>query len=284
MDIFNNRELASATLIILLFSWASYKSKDVISGLTLVVKSLFKKAIIITIISLALYISIIVYGLHIIDVWNTGQIKNTVLWFTFVGFVQLLNTTNIKDPSLYLKTSLKDQVKIIVLVQFLVAFHSFNYFAELFLLTVISLLACCNVVSQNKPEYKQAKKLCEYLLAIIGILAFSYSLFIIYQESGKFFSINNLRNFIVPMLLSVALLPYTYCFYYFLAYERAFVKTHIYTSSPHLQRYAKIESFIAFRGKVDLIHQWLLHTCTSEFESKETIRRSIYAFKQSTVS
>ncbi|MEL0658399.1 hypothetical protein V6255_04520 [Psychromonas arctica] len=283
MDIFNNRELASATLMFLLLSWASYKSKDVISGLGLVVKSLFKKTIIITIISLALYISIVLYGLYIIDVWNTGQIKNTVLWFTFVGFVQLLNTTNIKDPSIYLKASLNAQAKIIVLVQFLVVFHSFNYFAELLLVTVVTLLTCCNAYSQNKPEYKQAKKLCEYLLAIIGILLFSYSLFIIYQEPGKFFGINNLRNFIMPVLLSVALLPYTYCFYYFLAYERAFVKTHIYTSSRHLQRYAKIQSFIAYRGKVEQIHKWLLYTCISEFESKETICRSIYSFKQSTV-
>ena len=284
MGIFNNRELASATLVILFFAWASYKSGNVISGIKLALKSLCQNAIIITIASLFLYISLIVYGLYNLEVWNIGQLKNTVLWFTFVGFVQLLNTTNIKDPKLYLQASLDAQVKLIVLVEFLVAFHSFGYIAELALVSVASLLACCSAFSQSKPEYKQAKKFCEYLLAIIVILVFSDSLFAIYQEPGKFFSLNTFRDFFVPMLLSVALLPYTYCFYYFLAYERAFIKAHIYTSSKPLQRYAKIQSLIEFRGDTELIHQWLLYSCISEFKSKETIRESIHCFKDQRVS
>lgn len=279
LGIFNNRELASATLVILFFAWASYKNGDVIAGLKLVLKTLCQRAIVITLASLFLYISLIVYGLYNLEVWNIGQLKNTVLWFTFVGFVQLLNTTNIKDPKLHLQTSLNAQVKLIVLVEFLVAFHSFGYIAELALVTVASLLACCSTFSQNKPEYKQAKKLCDFILATIGILVLSDSLFTIYLEPDKFFGLKTFRDFLVPMLLSVSLLPYTYCFYYFLAYERAFIKAHIYTSSKPLQRYAKIQSFIAFRGKPELIHKWLLYSCISEFESKQTIRESIHCFK-----
>ena len=280
LSMFNNRELASATLVVLFFTWASYKNRDVISGIKLAIKSLFQSAMIITLVSLFLYISLIVYGLYSLEIWDIGQLKNTVMWFAFVGFVQLLNTTNIKSPKLYLQTSLNAQVKITVLVEFLVAFHTFSYIIELALVGVASLLACCSAFSQSKPEYKQAKKFCDYLLVIIGILVFSDSLFTIYHEPGKFFSLNVFRNFLVPMLLSVALLPYTYFFYYFLAYERAFIKAHIYTSSKPLQRYAKVQSFIAFRGKPKLIHQWLQYSCVPEFKSKKTISASIHCFKK----
>ena len=153
LDIFNNRELASATLIIFFLLWASYKNETVVSSFKTVAISLRQKAIVITMISLFLYTSSIVYVLYSLDVWNFGQMKSTVLWFVFVGFVQLLNTNKIKDPKLYLQTSLNAQVKLIVLVQFLVAFHSYSYFVELVLVAVTSLLTCCSVFSQNKPEY-----------------------------------------------------------------------------------------------------------------------------------
>ncbi|MGR5150196.1 hypothetical protein ACQKP8_27075, partial [Photobacterium alginatilyticum] len=169
LDIFNNRELASATLIIFFLLWASYKNETVVSSFKTVAISLRQKAIVITMISLFLYTSSIVYVLYSLDVWNFGQMKNTVLWFVFVGFVQLLNTNKIKDPKLYLQTSLHAQVKLIVLVQFLVALHSYSYFVELVLVAVTSLLTCCSVFSQNKPEYNQAKKLCDFLLVATGI-------------------------------------------------------------------------------------------------------------------
>ncbi|MDA0116653.1 hypothetical protein [Vibrio sp. T11.5] len=279
MDIFNNRELASATLIIAFFVWASIKSEDTLIAVKLAFKSLFQKAILIITGFLLVYILLVVYLLSYIDVWNVGQLKNTILWFIFIGFVQLMNTTAITDPRKYLQTSLSSQVKLIVLVEFLVAFHSYSFVAELFLVTMATLLACCSTFAQNKPEYILAKKVCDYILGIVGIIIFIDSVQNIYLAPGKFISVDTFRDFLVPMLLSVSLLPYVYAFYYFLAYERAFVRTRIYTDSKELQRYAKLFSFIAFRGKPDLIHEWLLYSCSPEFKSKETIRASIDRYK-----
>ncbi|RYV01534.1 hypothetical protein SOPP22_14215 [Shewanella sp. OPT22] len=279
MGIFNNRELASATLIALVLLWTCYKNETFFPLLKTAAKSLFLHAVFITIISLLVYISLIAFVLYSFDIWNFEQIKNTAMWFVFVGFAQLLNATNIDDPKLYLRSSLSAQVKIIVLLQFLVAFHSYSFVVELILITITSLLAGCSAFSQNKPEYNQANKICNFLLVAIGIFLLCHSLLTIYQEPSKFFTIDNFRNFLVPILLSVSVLPYIFCFYHFLAYERAFTKTRIYTSSKSLQRYAKLQSFIVFRGQHKQIHEWLLYSCTAEFESKETILASINNFK-----
>ncbi|TQQ59432.1 hypothetical protein FLL63_12155 [Vibrio cholerae] len=280
MDIFNNRELATATLVIVVFIWVSIKSKEVLPAIELVLKSFCQKAILITTSTLILYISIVVYLLYSIDVWNAGQLKNTILWFVFIGFVQLMNTTKITEPKEYLKASLNSQVKLIVLIEFLVAFHSYGFITELFLVTTATLFACCSAFAKGKPEYKQAQKISDYILAIVGTLIFIDSILNIYNEPGKFISVDTFRDFLVPMLLSVSLLPYVYLFYYFLAYERAFVITHIYTDSKQLQRYAKIRSFVAFKGKPSLIHKWLIYSCIPEFESKKTIQASIDKFKE----
>ncbi len=280
MDIFNNRELASVSLIILLLAWSSYKNRDVVNSLRLVLDALLQRAILTTLASLLVYISLIVYGLYEIEVWNIGQTKNTVLWFVFVGFAELINSTKIKEPKAHLQASLNAQIKLIVLVQFLVAFHSYSYIAELVLVAVLSFFACCSTYASYHSQHKQAKVVCDVLLSLIMLYLLIDSIYVIYSKPVEFFSLDTFRDFLVPILLSCALLPYTYCFYYYLAYERAFIKANIYTSSKSLQRYAKIQSFIAFKGRPELINSWFLYSCIPEFESKKTIRESIRCFKQ----
>lgn len=280
MSIFNNRELASATLVVVFFLWISIKSPDVRSSLRFVVCAFFKKPIIISLIVLLGYILLVVIALLELGVWNIGQLKNTILWFVFIGFVQLMNTSKIEEPINYLKNSLNSQLKLIVLVEFLVAFHSYSYFVELILVAVIAFLVGCSTFSENKPEYQLSKKIFDVSLTILGSILLIISIVNIYDEPTKFFSIATFRDFLVPMLLSICLLPYIYCFYYFLSYERAFVKTRIYTESKQLQRYAKVRSFIVFRGNPKIIHQWLLWSCVPEFESRSTISDSIERFKK----
>ncbi len=262
MNIFNNRELATVTLIMAVFVWTFIKNRDFLTTIKLALKSLCQKPILITTGILLLYISIVVHLLGRIDVWNMGQLKNTILWFVFVGFVQFINTAKITDLKEYLKTSLNSQVRLVVLIEFLVVFDSYGFVMELFLVTTVTFLLCCSALAQYKPEFQQQKKVCDYLLAVIGTLVLIHSILNIYTEPSKFVSIDTFRDFLVPILLSISLLPCVYIFYYVLAYDRAFIKTHIYTNSKQLRRYAKIRSFFAFKGKPSLINKWLLYSCT----------------------
>ncbi|WP_412500298.1 hypothetical protein [Vibrio cyclitrophicus] len=168
MDVFNNREIASATLVALVFLWASYKSNEVLPAVKLVFSSLRQTAIVITTSTLALYIVLVVLVLEHWEIWNTGQLKNTILWFVFIGFVQLFNTTKITNPKVYLQESLNSQIKLIVLVEFLVAFHSYGFFAELALVTVSSLL-CVVVLFQrtNQSINKQRSSAIIFWLVLV---------------------------------------------------------------------------------------------------------------------
>ncbi|WP_194435173.1 hypothetical protein [Vibrio fluminensis] len=278
MNVFNNRELASATIIIVFFALMMIKDSEVRRSLGCIARSMLQKTIIITLATLAVYTIFVVFLLERIDVWNVGQLKNTILWFVFVAFVQLLKTTKVSEPIEFLRESLNSQLKLIVLVEFLVAFHSYSFVEELILVSLLTFLSFCSAFAV-KPKHLPVKKVVDVTIAILGLFLLIDSLLNIYSEPTKFFSIGTFRDFLVPMLLSVSLLPYIYCFYYFLAYERAFLKAKIYTKSKSLQRYAKINSFIAFRAQPKLIHQWMLYSCITEFESRETIKESIEQFK-----
>ncbi|CAK2567760.1 conserved membrane hypothetical protein [Vibrio crassostreae] len=280
LEIFNNRELASMTILVAIFIWSSCKNQNVSWALISVVRSFMQKAIIITLITLIFYTSLIVLILYQLGVWDIGQLKNTILWFLFVALVQVSRTIKIQDPKSYFHVSLSDQVKLIILVQFLVALQTFSYLMELVLVSTISVLAMCSVISDHNPSYYQAKKLFDTLLAVIGMSLFIGSFWNIYTEPDEFFSLDTFRDFLVPTLLSVGLLPYIYAFYHFLAFERAFAKARIYTECKLLRRYAKVQSFIVFQGNHTLIHQWMQCSCKSEFRSKQLIKASILKFKQ----
>src|SRR5699024_6969105 len=118
----------------------------------------------------------------------------------------------------YLSTSLNSQLKLIVFVQFLAAFHSYSYFVELVLVAFLTLLACISVVSEREPLHAKVHKLVGITISMIGFYLLVGSIFYAIENNDKFFSLNTFRDFLVPMLLSVGLLPYTYCFYYFLSY------------------------------------------------------------------
>lgn len=282
MEIFNNRELASATIVVAVIIWSSSKNKDVGTSFLGILRALQQKPVIITLVALMFYTSLIVLVLFHTGVWNVSQLKNTILWLVFVGAVQVFGTTKIQEPKNYLRASLEAQIKLVVLVQFLVAFHSFSYFFELALVAVMSVAAICSVLAENNPDpnHQKVKKLFDGILTVIGTSLLIGSLWSIYTEPGKFFSVGTFRDFLIPMLLSVGILPFIYGFYLFLAFEKAFAKVRIYTDCKILQRYAKMNSFIVFKGNHDLIYQWMQHSCKAEFASKHSIKKSILHFKQ----
>lgn len=280
MDFLNNRELASATLLFIVFVWAWRKSKDVRVSLFAFIKVLMEREIIITLLTLSIYVLMVVYFLAEFNIWNQTQTKNTILWFLFIGVAQLSGTTKIKDMNSYLKGAINNQIKLIVIVEFLVAFHSYGYFTEIILVSVVTILVACSIVSGNKIEHKHAKRVFDTITLCIGMFIFIDSMLNIYEKPSTFFNIDTFRDFLIPVALSLSLLPYIYFFYYFMSYENVFVKIQIYTDNKSLQRYAKIKSLISFHGNVRLMENWISYSCIPEFESKQAILQSIEKYKE----
>lgn len=280
MDLFNNRELASATLLAILFLWGWGKGPDFRDSLYDVLKSLLQRQMLIILLTLLMYVLMVVYFLAELQIWNSTQTKNTILWFLFIGVAQLFSATKIKNMNLYLKASINSQLRLIVIIEFLVAFHSYGYFTEIILVSVVTLLMFCSVASERKAKNKKLKRIFDAIVSCIGIFIFLDSMLNIYLEPSAFLNIDTFRDFLIPVALSVSVLPYMCFFYYFMSYEKAFVKIRIYTDCRSLQRYAKLKSLISFRGNVRLINDWVSYSCIPEFKSKQTIRESIEKYKK----
>ncbi|CAG34969.1 hypothetical protein [Desulfotalea psychrophila] len=283
MEVFNNRELASALLVSVVLLYCLRQSR-VRNAFVQLIKVFFQREIVTPFVIFSLFTVGVVWCLREVAIWDTSQVKNTVVWFLFVGSVQLSNTVNVDSGVQYLKRALKQQFQVIVLIEFLVAFHSYGFITELILVTVSTFIACCSVVASTDPKFQKVKSVFGIALSILGIYLFIDSLSYVSDDVDKFFNISTLRDFLVPMLLSVSIIPYVYCFYCYITYEKAYIKTRIYTDSSELRRYAKFKSFIEFRGNPEIINCWLCYSCIPEFKSKQTIAESIHEYKKITTN
>lgn len=278
-EIFSNRELSVGIWTFAFILWASI-SKEVRKSFSKVIEPVLNRKILIIFSSLSIYVSLCVYGLSILGVWNNSQIKNTLIWFLFVGAVALFGVSKIRSKDDYFISSFKEQFKLIIIIEFIIAFHSFSLIFEIIFVPIITLLTAMSILAQYKPEHKQTAAIIDKILAISGVLLLAHSLNVIISNAGGFIQFSTFLDFIVPISLSIMLIPFLYGLSKLFAYESAYVKLHIYSDEAERRRYAKWLSFIEFKANIKEIDEWIKFSCISEFESNESIKKSIAKFKE----
>jgi len=282
-DIFNNRELAVGIWTLLLIVWGLSKS-EIRRGFLTVIGALLQRKILTILCLFITYVVFSVYVLLSLNIWDTSQVKSTMIWSVFVGAASLFGITNIKRGDNYFSSSFKQQFKVIVLIEFVVAFCTFGLITELFLVPVSTLLICVSVYAEYHPEHRRAKVIADRILSIFGITLLLYSLFVTISNANKFIQLSTFQDFVTPILLTTLLLPFLYVLSKLIAYESAYVQVYMYTNLPARRRYAILASLAAFKGDVEAIDNWLKYSCIPEFESNKSIKESIIKYKDKKLS
>ena len=101
MDLFNNREISIAIWVVILAVWVSTHA-TVRKSFSRVVKVFCNKIILTTLALMGAYISLLIFGLYQLGFWDTGHLKNTVIWSLSVDAISLFRINEITD-----KTNLK---------------------------------------------------------------------------------------------------------------------------------------------------------------------------------
>lgn len=125
MEIFNTREIAAGIWLGILIVLA-LALPGVRKSLSNVVKAFFKRAILVPLGLMMAYIIGIIYGLHELGLWELEQLKTTVMWVFTVGMFTFFRINKIADDPHYFSTALKDNFKIILVLEFIVTFYTFS--------------------------------------------------------------------------------------------------------------------------------------------------------------
>jgi len=239
VEILNNREKAiTVWLVILLICILS--KKKVRQGFGGVIKALFQKKIFTAIMTMLLYNAIIIYFFYKIHIWKYAFIKDSIFWIIGSAFVLFLNIPDNSKKKNYLKKIVIDNLKLIIVLEFILNFYTFNFWIEIVLVPIISLILLMLAVSETNKEFSQITKFLNNLSGLIGIILMSYAIIRVLKDHHSLINMDNARAIILTPLLTIAYIPFLYLFSLIMGYEMLFCRLNIFLSND-IARLIKIE-------------------------------------------
>jgi hypothetical protein len=94
-------------------------------------------------------------------------LKDVAFWVIYTGVPGCFGA-NTNNNNHYFISILKNNLKFIVIVEFLLSSFTFNIIAELILLPCLTFLFLLEAIAATKEEYSKAKKLLSFIIVFVG--------------------------------------------------------------------------------------------------------------------
>ena len=226
-----------------------------------------------------LYISALVISLYKLTLWAPSHTTTTIFWTAAVAFVTLLNINSITEDEHYFKKSALDQVRLLVLFEFVINFYVLSLWLELVIVPVTAVIGGMLAVAESDLKYKAVKTLLDSVLIVFGLALISFSLYRIATDFGAFTTSNTVVDLVLPPIMSLGFLPFIYFMALFVRYENLFIRLQFFIRDRSLLSFAKRKTFVAFNFRLNLLNRWAREVGRLELESKEDVVNAIASFK-----
>jgi len=239
----NGREKAVIVWFLIFLFWA-LSQKNIRTSMLGVLKAFFQKKIITVFLAMFVYIFFIILLFSKLQIWNASLTKDTGFWILGSAFVLLMNVNNATQDDHHFKKILIDNLKLILVLEFIITLYSFNFWIEMLFVPVMFLIVAMGAVAEIKKEYLPVKKLIDNILSFIGIFLIIFAISKVIGDYQGFLTANNLRSFVLPPLMALAYIPFLYIFALIMAYEMLFVRLDIFLKNDKkLAGFAKQKIF-----------------------------------------
>ena len=237
LEIFSTRELSLMIwLAVLLFG--SQFSKSIRESTSTLLRTFFQISIVVIILLSVSYSAGIVYLLYKSTFWNELMLKDSIFWFIGSGFLILFNITKAGKERDFFKNIFMDNIKLILILEFIVNFHTFSLFTELIVLPIITFLAIISAYAGLKEEYKKVKSLMDIIFITLGVILLIYSVRDMVTTSNTI-TWYTIKAFLLPLILTIAFLPCAYLIALYMNYEDLFVRLSFFLKKKDNPRFAK---------------------------------------------
>lgn len=251
---FNNRELVLIILFIAFIGFALAK-KDVRTSLFSAIAFTVKNKLMFVFIIMAIYVFSVIYLLSVASIWNLGFLKDTIYWYFGVAIVMIVNSTKASQNTDYFKNTVADNLKMIIILEFILNLYCFHFIIELFFTPILIIVVLLYTYAETDKKYSPAKKLLHIILSIIGILLLIHAIKNIVTDIISITNFNTLIGFLLPIFLTFSLLPFIYGFALIMVYENIFVRMKFFNDDKIYYKYATRKIFSHFHFKLgDLIN------------------------------
>lgn len=274
----NNRELALILWILALSIWC-LSQKKVRSAFISVIKAFFGRKLFAGYLLMLLYISLILGPLYLIGFWSVAYIKTTLIWIICVAYVMLLRFSKANKENFF-KNSVKDNFKILVVLEFFVNLYVFGLWIEMLLVPFSALMGGMIAIAESDIKYNDVKKLLNIFLGLMGIVLISFAIYKIFTDFGNFVTEKNFVNFTLPIILTIMFLPFVYLVALFSSYETLFIRMPFFIKDQVVLDYSKKKIIFSFGLNLKEVNAWGKHFNTLLINNKNDIEEAIIAFKK----
>lgn len=136
INIWNNREKALIVWILIVLV-CIVVSKNLRPSFLSVLKALFARKIAPAMLVMLAYISLVVFAAYKLHYWDISLLKDTVIWGLGTAFIMFMHYDKVNTERKYFKKVLLDNVKLVVLLEFIINLYVFNFVVEFLLVPVL---------------------------------------------------------------------------------------------------------------------------------------------------
>lgn len=255
IDSISDREIASAIWLAAFVAFVLI-NKSTHDSLGAVIRALFHPALIIPLGIAALYATAEILLLSHMGWWSVANLKTTIVWLVTFAFVTMFEVATAKNRKAGLGKITAEIVSVAVLVTFIAELYSFPLIVELIALPFVTIVALMAEMAKHKPEHASVAKLMRCLSGLIGLSYIGFSLWKSVELWRDTFTWANWLELVIPIILSVAFLPFLYAWRTYVAYNEMFTTISIFGIDKALVPYARWLAITRIRTDLDLLERW----------------------------
>jgi hypothetical protein len=237
LGILDNREWALVfwVLVLAIFVMAYRPTRSQLPSL---LKQLFWSPIGVALLAMTVYMSLLLLIAKRVHAWDLSLLKGTLLWYFGVATVMFFSAHEASKGSRSFRSLVLTNLQFAIVLEFIVNLYVFNIFVELLLVPILVSIAGIAAVAETKPEHKPVKTIMDVALAGFGIYLLIYAVVGIVSDFQGFASLPNLNAFLLPIILTILLVPFLYVLTVYMAYESIFNRVEWF-----LRRKSKLVGF-----------------------------------------
>ena len=284
VDSLTNRDIALAVwLLIALAAMLFTKSIRVTLG------PLLKHALVwqisVRVLLMVAYIVLVIMVERRFKLWDLSLLKDTVIWFCGTALVLFGRSVNAGDKPRFFRNVVIDNLKLTVIIEFIVSTYVFPLWVELLLVPLIFLLAALAAVAgiQKEKKYEPTRKLLNRALAVVGIYITLHAIFGAVADFKNFANVVNLKDLVLAPILSIALLPFIYALALQSVYEQIFLRIDHFGQNKDkgFSRFAKRQVLLACNVRLGKAGRFLKRSAArlAFIESNTEMLAHMRAFK-----
>lgn len=225
LPFFSNREWALIVGILILAIYALCVTPKSAAA---ILKCLFVPKLLVIFIAGYIYLTVCVWLLNKIELWNMSLIKETVLYILssvfFVG-----KSVNIDKNSHLFRKQVFGNMKMTTIITYLVNLYSFSFWIEFFLLIIVSFFTTIYVYTEKKTDEQSTivHPFSKKVLFLIFLVYFVGLIIWLVTNWREIFTTHSILALLLPIMLGIMFIPYMYGIALYSKYELIFCRLRV---------------------------------------------------------